>query len=96
MRIKSIRIDRYGPLVDFNAGDLANCPHLQDRDFFVDVDHPVVGRARYPGMAVRLPGEAISEAQPAPLLGQHNAEIFGGELGYTPEDLVALRAAGII
>jgi len=79
-----------------DAGDLANCPHLKDRDFFVDVDHPVVGLAQYPGMAVRLPGEAISEAQPAPLLGQHNAEIFGGELGYTPGDLVALRAAGII
>ena len=79
-----------------DAGDLANCPHLQARDFFVDVDHPVVGRARYPGMAVRLPGETITGSQPAPLLGQHNAEIFGQELGYPPEDLVSLRQHGII
>ena len=79
-----------------DAGDLANCPHLQARDFFVDVDHPVVGRARYPGMAVRLPGETITGSQPAPLLGQHNWEIFGQGLGYSPEDLVSLRQHGII
>ena len=79
-----------------DAGDLANCPHLQARDFFIDVDHPVVGRAQYPGMAVRLPGETITGSQPAPLLGQHNSEVFGQELGYSPEDLVALRHHGII
>ena len=79
-----------------DAGGLANCPHLQARDFFVDVDHPVVGRAQYPGMAVRLPGETITGSQPAPLLGQHNAEVFGRELGYPPEDLVSLRQHGII
>ena len=79
-----------------DAGDLADCPHLQARDFFVEVDHPVVGRAQYPGMAVRLPGETITGAQPAPLLGQHNTEIFGRELGYPPEDLVALRQHGVI
>ncbi len=78
-----------------DAGDLADCPHLQARDFFVEVVHPVVGRAQYPGMAVRLPGETITGSQPAPLLGQHNSEIFGG-LGYPPEDLVSLRQQGVI
>ncbi len=47
-------------------------------------------------MAVRLPGETITPSQPAPLLGQHNAEIFGQELGYSPEDLVSLRQHAII
>ena len=79
-----------------DAGDLANCPHLQARDFFVEVVHPVVGRAQYPGMAVRLPGETITGSQPAPLLGQHNSEIFGQEFGYPPEDLVSLRQHGVI
>ncbi len=79
-----------------DAGDLASCLHLQARDFFVDVDHPVVGRAQYPGMAVRLPGEPITGTQPAPLLGQHNSEIFGQELGYSPEDLVSLRTQMVI
>ena len=79
-----------------DAGNLANCPHLQAREFFVDVDHPVVGPAPYPGMAVRLPGETITASQPAPLLGQHNAEVFGRELGYPPEDLISLRTQGVI
>jgi len=79
-----------------DAGDLAECPHLEARDFFVEVDHPVVGSARYPGMAVRLPGEEISGAQPAPLLGQHNSEIFGQELGYTAQELITLRQHNVI
>ena len=79
-----------------DAGDLAECQHLEARDFFVDVDHPVVGPARYPGMAVRLPGEDISDAQPAPLLGQHNSEIFGQELGYSAQELITLRQHGVI
>ena len=79
-----------------SAGHLADCPRLLARDSFVELDHPVVGRAQYPGMAVRLPGEAITGTQPAPLLGQHNTEIFGRELGYPPEDLVALRQHGVI
>jgi crotonobetainyl-CoA:carnitine CoA-transferase CaiB-like acyl-CoA transferase len=79
-----------------DAGDLAECPHLGVRDFFVDVDHPVVGPARYPGMAVRLPGEDISSTLPAPLLGQHNSEIFGQELGYSAQELITLRQHGVI
>ena len=79
-----------------DAGDLAECLHLQARDFFIDVEHPVAGTARYPGMAVRLPGEEITASQPAPLLGQHNLEIFGQELGYSNQDLVSLRQHNVI
>ena len=79
-----------------DAGDLANCPHLEARDFFVEVNHPVAGPARYPGMAVRLPGETITASRPAPLLGQHNAEIFGEELGYSAEDIISLRQQSVI
>ena len=79
-----------------DAGDLVDCPHLEARNFFVEVDHPVVGQAKYPGMSVRLPGEPITATQPAPLLGQHNAEIYVKKLGYSSSDLVALRQLGVI
>lgn len=79
-----------------DAGDLMACPHLQARGFFREIDHPVAGPAPYPGMGAalsELPGDAPS---PAPLLGQHNAEIYCDALGYAPDDLAALRYAGVI
>ena len=79
-----------------DAEDLYNCPHLEDRGFFTEVDHPVAGNARYPGMGPVLSGMNFEIRRPAPLLGQHNAEIFCEELGYTAEDLVNLRGLGVI
>ena len=79
-----------------DASDLLECPHLRERGFFVDVDHPVVGRAEYPGAGAKLSELDFDISRHAPLLGQHNAEIYCDELGYSSEDLVNLRAAGII
>ena len=79
-----------------DAGDLFDCPHLRERDFFVEVDHPVAGAAEYAGMGARLSGGDFQVHRPAPLLGQHNREIYGEELGYTPAQMVLLRAAGVI
>ena len=79
-----------------DASDLLECPHLRERGFFVDVDHPVAGRAEYPGAGAKLSELDFDISRHAPLLGQHNAEIYCDELGYSSEDLVNLRAAGII
>ena len=79
-----------------DAEDLFNCPHLRDRDFFVEVDHPAAGRAEYAGMGPILSGMDFEIRRPAPLLGQHNTEVFCQELGYASEDLVILRGLGVI
>ena len=79
-----------------DADDLYHCPHLQDRGFFVEVEHPVAGKAAYPGGGPRLSGAEYQVYRPAPLLGQHNQEIYCGELGYTKEDLAKLREMGVI
>ena len=79
-----------------DAEDLFNCPQLRDRGFFVEVDHPEAGRAEYPGMGPSLSGMEFDIRRPAPLLGQHNSEVFCQELGYTGEDLVNLRGLGVI
>ena len=78
-----------------DAGDMVACPHLAARNFFHEIDHPVVGPASYPGMAAVLSESPAQAPAPAPLLGQHNAEIYG-RLGYNCDELAALRYAGVI
>lgn len=69
--------------------------HLNQRGYFVEVDHPETGKLRYPGAQVKI-GDLPYELQPAPLLGEHNSEIIVDRLGYSRQDLVRLRQQGII
>ena len=79
-----------------DAGDLQDCPHLRERDFFRVVKHPVAGEADYPGLGPKLSGMEYEVYRPAPLLGQHNREIYGDELGRSAGELAQLRALGAI
>jgi CoA:oxalate CoA-transferase len=75
--------------------DLMESPQYQHRDYFTEIDHPVAGRLTYPGMPLRW-GDSNWELRPAPLLGQHNAEVYSSLLEWTPDDLVRMDAAGVI
>lgn len=66
------------------------------RGFFQDIEHPVIGKLKYPGLPFKLPETPSVTQQPAPTLGQHNYEIFGERLGYSRQDLVRLREMNII
>jgi CoA:oxalate CoA-transferase len=79
------------------AADLFQSAQFQDREFFVQADHPVAGKLSYPGWPIRLgSGEKVT-LNPAPLLGQDNQAILGEKgLGLTREQLVALRALDVI
>ena len=79
-----------------DAGDMVGCPHLEERGFFHEVDHPVVGPASYPGMGAALSERPSQAPAPAPTLGQHNSQIFGNELGCPPDELDSLRRLGVI
>ncbi len=72
-------------------------PHLAERGFFVELDHPLAGNLKYPGVGFLLDGVNPTEARrPAPRLGEHNAEVFCQELGLSGEELSRLRTARII
>jgi CoA:oxalate CoA-transferase len=74
---------------------LLNDIQLKSRNFWVTLDHPVVGKLKYPKGA--LYSDAIgSPAKAAPLLGEDNERIYCGELKYTKEDLAVLRTTGVI
>ena len=69
--------------------------HLNERGYFVEVEHPATGKVRYPGAQFKI-GELPYELKRAPLLGEHNESVYCGCLGYSKEDLVRLRELGVI
>jgi formyl-CoA transferase len=78
-----------------DTADLATDPHLRKRGIFVELEHPVRGRFVMPAWPVKMSGSNVS-VQVAPLLGQHNEEVLGELLGYSPEEVAALREADVL
>jgi len=78
-----------------NVPSLLKDTQLNSRNFWVELNHPVVGKLKYPKGA--LYSDAISvPTKAAPLLGEDNERIYCKELGYTKEDLAVLRSTGVI
>ena len=75
--------------------ELVESPQLNARGFFVEVDHPATGPLTYPGAPFKM-SETPWQVGRAPLLGEHNREVFGGILGYSSSELVQLRQQGVI
>ncbi len=68
---------------------------LKARNFWVELDHPVVGKLKYPRGP--LYSDAIgAPRKAAPLLGEDNERIYCGELGFSREDLAVLSTTGVI
>ena len=78
-----------------SPSDFMKDPHIQARGFFAEVTHPVLGTFAQPGSPFMVDGKRGAPA-PAPLLGQHNQEVFGGELGLSASEVTALAAQGVI
>ncbi|MDH6566670.1 formyl-CoA transferase [Streptomyces sp. SAI-117] len=68
---------------------------LADNDMIVEVEHPERGTFTTVGNPLKLSDSPTTITTP-PLLGQHNEEIYIGELGLGDEELALLRAGGVI
>lgn len=79
-----------------NVEELVNDEQLAFRDYWVEIDHPEAGKLKYPGAPFKLSATPWQVERPAPLLGQHNEEVYCQMLGYSKQDLVRMRQAGII
>ncbi len=71
-------------------------PQYRARGYFVDIDHPVAGKATYPGAPFLMSGTPWRVQSPAPTLGQHTQEVLCGWLGYSLKDLALLRESGVV
>lgn len=75
--------------------DLPKDPHLIARNYWHEVDHPILGRMKMAGPPYRH-SRTPWKAGRAPLLGEHNEEIYCRELGLGKADLVTLRDNGVL
>ena len=76
--------------------ELAQCPQLESRNFFREIDHPVLGKVRVPAELFKLSETPYSLDRPAPTLGQHNREIYVEGLGHDPQQFAQLRQMNVI
>ncbi len=79
-------------------GDLLDHPQLKARDYFKELDHPELGESvAYPGVFVKdQAGDGVQLRRRPPLIGEHNGEIYQGEMGLSPSQLAALKEGKVI
>ena len=76
--------------------DLVASPHLQERGYFVDIDHPEVGPRMTPGIPVKFSGMPKLSYYSAPTLGQHNEFILKEIVGLDDETYARLVSDRVI
>jgi crotonobetainyl-CoA:carnitine CoA-transferase CaiB-like acyl-CoA transferase len=77
--------------------DLLEDAQLAARDYFVPVAHPELDDViTYPGAPFKMSRTPLKISRRAPLIGEHNEEIYEKELGFSKEELNKLKATGVI
>jgi CoA:oxalate CoA-transferase len=71
-------------------------PHLRERGTVTTVEDRFIGKFDVPGFPLRFSAFPDELQLPAPTLGQHNAQVLGDYLGYSPLQIERLEADGIL
>ena len=79
-----------------SARDLAQDPQLKERGFFIELDHPQMGRTISGATPLRLSDTPPLYSRPAPLPGQDNNYVYGELLGLSKGDMNRLKNQGVI
>jgi len=81
----------------YSAADQLQDPQLTAREWFIPVAHPELGHVlTYAGPPYRLSRTPWQIRKRAPLVGEHNLEIYKEELGFSVEELLTLKQQGVI
>jgi crotonobetainyl-CoA:carnitine CoA-transferase CaiB-like acyl-CoA transferase len=75
--------------------DLALDPHLRERGFLVELEHPEVGKRTHAGVPWSMSATLCKVRRPAPILGADTNEVLMSLLGYTNEKIESLRHDGV-
>ena len=82
-----------GPIL--STKEIIEDTSLADNEIVVKVPHPQRGEFTTVGMPIKL-SDSPAEVKTSPLLGEHNQEIYGTELGVTEKELAELKSNGVI
>ena len=81
----------------YRAPEMLEDPHFQAREAIIEVETERYGKLKMQGAFPKMSATPSSVRSPAPsIVGQHNAEIYGGLLGMDIAELDRLKAAGAI
>ena len=77
--------------------DILENQQLEARQFWTEMEHPELERSIiYPGPFMKASAVGCAMRRRAPLIGEHNREVFETELGLAQEELAALKCDGVI
>jgi len=79
----------------YTMEDLLTDPVLRERGFFIEVEHPHLGRFTMPGRPFLMSETPWTLRRRAPLLGEHTEEVLR-EIGYSAEHIAELRRSGVV
>jgi len=71
-------------------------PQIKARDMILEIEHPVAGKLKMPGLPIKLSETPGAVLHPAPLLGQHTDEILKEMLGLSPEQIAEMRTKKVL
>jgi crotonobetainyl-CoA:carnitine CoA-transferase CaiB-like acyl-CoA transferase len=75
--------------------ELPDDPQYSTRGYFREIDHPAAGRFKYPGPPFRM-SRTPPDVRRAPLLGEHNEEVYVDMLGLSRSEFEELKESGVI
>jgi len=80
-----------------SVGEVLSSPQLKARNFFIPVDHPEASTSFvYPDIPGKFSGLSWKIRKRAPLIGEHNAQVYHEALGLLPEELATLSSENVI
>src|SRR5438067_12244989 len=79
-----------------DVGEVMHDPHMHERGMLEWIEHDEIGPVVVPTSPLRFHGADAVATTPSPKLGQHNADIYGGWLGLSSDEIANLTRSGVI
>ena len=70
--------------------------HFRDRELYQDIDHPALGTEPIFNLMWKLSRTPPAIQRHAPLMGEHNHQVFGGILGLPDAEIQRLEEAQVL